>query len=304
MKFLVKHIILFLIQLIERIQYRKKEFDPENPLDKFLDLIPLNGWSVESEEGWSPIEEINYTSPYQLYELLLDNGLKLEVANHHLLFTDHGVKCLSDLENQDQLITTKGLSSIKRIKKTFHKISMLDLAVDNSHRSYFTNNILSHNTISAAIYILWFIIFHNDKGVMIVANKSSTVIEILDKIKGIYKLLPFFLKRGVINWNQKAITLDNGSRIKSENKTKDPAIGFTIDLLYFDEFAKVEDNIIRSYYGTAVPTISSMENSKIIITSTPDGFNLFWELIQGAMKEPDDLEWNGYHFLKVYWDQV
>jgi hypothetical protein len=126
----------------------------------------------------------------------------------------------------------------------------------------------------------------------------------LDKIRNIYKALPFFLKKGVINWNQKAITFDNGSRIRSENKTKDPAIGFTIDLLYFDEFAKVEDNIIRPYYSTAIPVISSMENSKIIITSTPHGFNLFYELIQSANKEEDDPEWNGYKYMKVYWDQV
>ena len=95
---------------------------------------------------------------------------------------------------------------------------MFDITVNGPEPSYYTNNILSHNTVSAAIVILHFVLFNNDKGVMIVANKSQTVIEIIDKIKSIYKYLPFFLKRGIVNWNQKAITFDNGCRIKSENR--------------------------------------------------------------------------------------
>ena len=49
-------------------------------------------------------------------------------------------------------------------------------------------------TISAAITLLHFALFNIDKGIMIVANKGKTVEEILDKIRSIYILLPFFLK--------------------------------------------------------------------------------------------------------------
>jgi hypothetical protein len=159
-------------------------------------------------------------------------------------------------------------------------------------------------TISTAIYILWFVLFHANKGVMIVANKSKTTKEIINKIKSIYKLLPFFLKDGVTNWNEGSISFENGSRIQSEARTSEPAIGFTIDLLYLDEFAKVSENIVRKYYGEVVPVVSSIENSKIIITSTPDGFNLFWELMIGAEKPEDDDDYNGYKPMRVYWYQV
>ena len=156
-------------------------------------------------------------------------------------------------------------------------------------------------TISAAIYILWYILFNSNKGVMIVANKSKTTKEIINKIKGIYKLLPFFLKEGATNWNETSISLENGSRIQTESRTSEPAIGFTIDLLYLDEFAKVPDTIIRKYYAEVVPVVSSIDDSKIIITSTPDGFNLFWELITGAEKPEDDDDNNGYKSRRVYW---
>jgi len=159
----------------------------------------------------------------------------------------------------------------------------------------------SGKTVSTSIYILWYILFNDNKGVMIVANKSKTTKEIINKIKGIYKLLPFYLKVGVVNWNENSIALDNDSRIQTEARTSEPAIGFTIDLLYLDEFAKVPDTIVRKYYGEVVPIVSSIDNSKIIITSTPDGFNLFWEILTGAEKPIDDDNYNGYKSMRVYW---
>jgi hypothetical protein len=159
-------------------------------------------------------------------------------------------------------------------------------------------------TISSSIFILHFCLFNSDKNVMIVANKGQTVEEIVSKIKSIYTHLPFFLKCGVISWNQKSLTFENGCRIKSEKRTKEPAIGFTIDLLYLDEFAKIPNNIIRPYYTSVVPTVSAIKNSKIIVTSTPDGFNLFWELLRDGEKDHDDADWNQFNAMRVYWWQI
>lgn len=139
---------------------------------------------------------------------------------------------------------------------------------------------------------------------MVVANKNDTVIEILDKIKNIYKLLPFFLKPGLINWNTKAIVFDNGCRIKSQARSKEPAIGFTIDFLYIDEFAHIPKTIIQHYYKAVVPIVSSIKNSKIIITSTPNGANLFKDLVIGSMLPEGDPDKNMYNLIKVYWYQV
>ncbi|MCK9417052.1 terminase family protein, partial [Candidatus Dojkabacteria bacterium] len=147
-------------------------------------------------------------------------------------------------------------------------------------------------------------LFNNEKGVMIVANKGKTVIEIIRKIKDIYKLLPFYLKKGILNWNEKSIAFDNGCRIQSENRTKEPSIGFTIDFLYLDEFAKVPSNIIEPYYSAVVPTVSAINNSKIVITSTPDGFNMFHKLLIDAERDIEDPLKGMYEPMRVYWYQV
>jgi hypothetical protein len=139
---------------------------------------------------------------------------------------------------------------------------------------------------------------------MIVANIAATTLEIVDKIKGIYVLLPFFLKVGVKNWNQKSVVFDNGCRIKTAARSKTPAIGFTIDLLYMDEFAHIPSNIIEPYYTAAYPTVSALQNSKIIITSTPNGMNLFWKLLTAAERPEGDPLKNNYKAMRVYWYQV
>ena len=159
-------------------------------------------------------------------------------------------------------------------------------------------------TISAAIFMLHKILFDNDKNIMIVANKGDTAVEIVDKIKSIYSLLPFFLKPGIKTWNQKSLTFENGCRIKTSARTKTPAIGFTIDVLYLDEFAHIPSNIIEPYYTAAFPTTAAVQNSKIIITSTPNGMNLFHKLLTDAERPEGDPQKNNYKAMRVYWYQV
>jgi len=300
-----RKIILFLIEIIERYEYRNLKLDQQNELKKVINIIPTNGLYVESDYGFVPVEEINLTQPYNMNVVELEDGNYLECADSHIVYCKgHIEKFVNELSCDDYIITKQGLSKVKTIKKTKHHISMFDLTIDGPEPSYYTNNILSHNTISASIVLLHYVLFNNNKGCMIVANKGKTVIEIVRKIKDIYKLVPFFLKQGVINWNEKSITFENGCRIQTENRTSEPSIGFTIDFLYLDEFAKVPDNIVEAYYGAVVPTVSSINNSKIVITSTPDGFNLFHKLLTDAERQVDDPLKNMYSPMRVYWHQV
>jgi hypothetical protein len=139
---------------------------------------------------------------------------------------------------------------------------------------------------------------------MIIANKGDTATEIVEKIKAIYVLLPYFLKPGIKVWNQKSLTFDNGCKVKTSARSKTPAIGFTIDILYMDEFAHIPSNIIDSYYTAAYPTVSSISNSKIIITSTPNGMNLFHKLLTAAERPAGDPLKNNYNARRIYWYEV
>lgn len=193
--------------------------------------------------------------------------------------------------------------TINNIKLREYQKEMLDNFVNNRFNILMASRQVG-KTISASIFMLHTILFSNDKNIMIVANKGDTAVEIVDKIKSIYSLLPFFLKPGIKTWNQKSLTFENGCRIKTSARTKTPAIGFTIDVLYLDEFAHIPSNIIEPYYTAAFPTVSAVLNSKIIITSTPNGMNLFHKLLTDAERPDGDPQKNNYKAMRVYWYQV
>lgn len=157
-------------------------------------------------------------------------------------------------------------------------------------------------TICSAIMILHFVLFNNGKNVLVTANKLDTAVEILDKIREIYQQLPFFLQQGIVNWNQKVIVFENKSRIKGFATTKTSSIGQTADFLYLDEFAYLPDSIAEKFYKSVFPTVANIENSKIIITSTPNGYNLFHKLLMDA--EKPEGEKSNYVAKRVYWHQV
>lgn len=193
--------------------------------------------------------------------------------------------------------------SINNILLRDYQKEMLDNFVNNRFSILMASRQVG-KTISSSIFMLHTILFNNDKNIMIVANKGDTAVEIVDKIKSIYSLLPFFLKPGIKTWNQKSLTFENGCRIKTSARTKTPAIGFTIDVLYLDEFAHIPSNIIEPYYTAAFPTVSAVQNSKIIITSTPNGMNLFHRLLIDAERPDGDPLKNNYKAMRVYWYQV
>jgi len=157
-------------------------------------------------------------------------------------------------------------------------------------------------TICSSIKILHYSLFNNNKNVLITANKLDTSIEVIDKIKEIYQRMPFFLQQGIINWNQKFVVFENKSRIKGFATTKTSSIGQTADFLYLDEFAHIPDAIAEKFYKSVFPTVSNIENSKIIITSTPNGYNLFHKLLTDA--EKPESEKSAYVAKRVYWWQV
>ena len=193
--------------------------------------------------------------------------------------------------------------SVGSIKLRDYQKEMLDSFVNNRFSILMASRQVG-KTISSSIFMLHKILFDNDKNIMIVANKGDTAVEIVDKIKSIYSLLPFFLKPGIKTWNQKSLTFENGCRIKTSARTKTPAIGFTIDVLYLDEFAHIPSNIIEPYYTAAFPTTAAVQNSKIIITSTPNGMNLFHRLLTDAERPEGDPMKNNYKPMRVYWYQV
>ena len=154
-------------------------------------------------------------------------------------------------------------------------------------------------TICSSIFIAWYSLFNYDKNSLVLSNKGATTREIIDKGKTILEHLPFFLKPGVLKWDVFNSKFDNGCRIIGQTTTKKAAIGFTIHLLFMDEFAHIPQNFVETFYENVYPTVSASSNSKVIITSTPNGFNKFYDIYSAAEKGT-----NEYTPFRVDWWDV
>lgn len=154
-------------------------------------------------------------------------------------------------------------------------------------------------SIVSSIFLVWYLLFNHDKNAMILANVGDTAEELMDKIKTIIKGLPFFLKPGVLVNNVMSMRFDNGCRILAKTTTKTSGIGFTIHFLYMDEFAHINPNFIEAFFRSTYPTVSSSNVSRIIVTSTPNGLNKFYEIYQGALDGT-----NTFNPIRVDWWQV
>jgi len=146
-------------------------------------------------------------------------------------------------------------------------------------------------------FILWYIIFHADKTVALLANKGETAREILGRIQLAYQHLPKWLQQGVKEWNKGSFELENNSRVIAAATSSNNIRGFSINLLFIDEAAFIEN--WNEFFTSVYPTISSGTESKIVLVSTPNGLNHFYQIWQNAAEKR-----NNYKPIKVMWYDV
>ncbi len=168
------------------------------------------------------------------------------------------------------------------------------------HSIVLSSRQIGKSTIST-IYMLWYILFQKDKTVACLGNKERTAIEILKRIKFAYEFLPLWLQQGIKSdgWNKKSIILENNCRIIADSTAGSTVRGYTISLLYLDEFAFVPTNVASDFMGSAYPTILSGKTSKAIIVSTPNGLNHYHDIWKKAVAGEND-----YQPIKINWFEV
>ena len=137
-------------------------------------------------------------------------------------------------------------------------------------------------TTTSAAYILWYTLFHASKTVAILANKATAAREVLNRYQTMYENLPPWLQQGVTTWNKGDIELENGSKVFTAATTSSGIRGKSVNLLYVDEAAIIPNTVAEQFFTSVYPTISAGETTKILLSSTPLGYNHFWKFWNDA----------------------
>jgi len=154
-------------------------------------------------------------------------------------------------------------------------------------------------TTTVAAYLLHKILFNESYRIAILANKDRGAREILSRIQLMFEHLPKWLQQGVLEWNKGNIELENGSKILSSATSSSATRGGSFNLLYLDEFAFVPNNIQDEFFASVYPTITSGQNTKVIITSTPNGMNMFYKIWTDSVNNK-----NTYSRVSVHWSMI
>jgi hypothetical protein len=210
---------------------------------KFIDTIDLTDWEIETEDGWKDITQLHTTIPYEVYEVILENGMSLRCADTHILMTAENEEVFA-IDCIGKLIKTSSGPS-KAISCAFLGFSenMYDFTVDSDEHTYYTNGILSHNTQVSIIFLIHYVLFQQDKTVAILANNERTASDILRKLKDSYESLPLWLQQGVVEggWSKTTIQLENKCLIISGSTSSNGIRGRTINCVVGDTVITVRD---------------------------------------------------------------
>ena len=174
--------------------------------------------------------------------------------------------------------------------------------VDTMHENRFTIFKLPRQSGKSTIiisYLLHYVLFNPNTTVAVLDNKSTTARDILGRLQLAYENLPKWMQQGIIAWNKGNIELENGSKILAAATSSSAIRGGSYNVIFLDEFAFVPTNVADQFFASVYPTITSGQNTKVIIVSTPHGMNQFYKLWVDAEEGR-----NNYIPTEVHWSEV
>lgn len=273
-----------------RIKFATKKQEQEAAVVWSTKSIELAMQAIEEGQGLR-------ISPF------LKSDPNLRKANLLFQYTDEEIaeilKCRKDIvyfaETYVYLKTENGLKHIKL--RPYQKQLLKNYQENRWCITLFPRQ--SGKTTTTAIFFAWFSIFNTDKNLAVIAQRDQIAAEVFSKIKSIIQYLPFFMKPGCVKFNRGGYHFDNGCTAIYRPASIDALQGYTIDTLFIDEFAYIRNTQARQFWNNVYPTLSSMSNSRVMITSTPNGRNLFYELWSNAIDGK-----NFFKPLRIDWWEV
>jgi len=229
-------------------------------------------------------------------------NINLRAANYKYSYTLHEIKEYIKCKNDP-------IHFIKNYIKIIHPDRGLELMQlypfqEEMVRAYWKDlNVISltgrqmGKSTTFAAFLCWYVIFTPSKYAIVLANKLGTAREIFSRFQLAYENLPKFLQQGVKEWNKMSVELENGSKARCAATSASAVRGHSPQLLYLDEYAHVANNTAEDFFTSVFPTLSAGKENKLIITSTPKGYNHYYKIWNDAITGK-----NGYTHIHVTWD--
>lgn len=134
----------------------KQKTEEQRPYKKFIETFSFGDgeedYEILTDTGWQEIKAIGKTEEYEVWRLKTKN-YSLKAADTHIVFRknsaiDHFEETfLNELAIGDLILTETGEEEVVEIGSLGYYEHMYDLQLSDENRRYYTNGILSHNSI-------------------------------------------------------------------------------------------------------------------------------------------------------------
>lgn len=163
----------------------------------------------------------------------------------------------------------------------------------------------SGKTTSYCVYCLWLMCFYPNKSIMLAANKATTAIEILSRIRLAYEYLPSWLKPAIVTYNKSEVVVSNGSKAHAFATASDACRGFSANCVTGNTMVTVLDELTNTEFDISMENLEMLmkasetldvellkvdmfnqtvyKNTRFKI-KTPEGFKAFKGLMVGENK--------------------
>lgn len=231
----------------------------DNVNRKFIASFDVDDYEILTDTGWEDCEKIHKTVEYTIWHVETETH-KLACADTHIVFDENlNEVFVKDLKAGDKILTDNGIESIVTITETGDSDNMYDVELpEYSNHRYYTAGILSHNTTSYTIYALWLLCFYPDKAIMIAANKASTSIEIMGRIRLAYEYLPSWLKPAIVTYNKSEVTFSNNAKIHAFATSSDACRGWSAGCVTGDTMVTVLDTVTNKEFNISIEKLAML----------------------------------------------
>ena len=167
---------------------------------------------------------------------------------------------------------------------------------DNDRNIILKSRQLGISTLSAG-YILWLMVFHEDKNCLAIATRQEVARNLVTKVRVMYEGLPTWIKQNAQSTedNKLSLRLSNGSQVKASSTSVSAGRSEAVSLLVIDEAAFIESNTIEELWGGLQQTMAT--GGKCIMLSTPNGMGNFFHRMWQRAESGE----NNFHTIKLHW---
>ncbi|PKQ78366.1 hypothetical protein CJP16_10575 [Aeromonas sobria] len=207
--------------------------------------------------------------------------------NHYLEYSNEMViefsKCLNSplyfIENYCHITTANGLQLI----------NLRDFQADAIETIHNNNKVLgltsrqASKTTIVACYLAWCLCFREHYTMAILSHTIQGSSEILNRVYQIMANLPDFLSPCIVSKSRERIVTGSGVSLEAFASTGSSLRGQSLSLCYLDEASHLGVDLAK-FYPEVIAPACSFRNSKVLLTTTPQGRDYFHALWKGSKK--------------------